>query len=259
MTRIALVLGGGVSLGSYIGGALTEILGALAGNTRSEPVRIHVITGGSAGALNAGVAARALAVNPGVVPWLEKAWLDAADARHLLNPQRSNRTGMLDVGPLEQLATALIAADPASDDAMSPAFGSPLRLGLTLSSLDGIRYDFRYGFLNVPDRTFGTRTHSDWIDFELPAGIRPDDAVWKQIRDATLASAAFPFAFPPRRLTRQRADYSRIGPAPATALYKAEYYPAKRSGRKYRTEKVGPLWIRIPTIGDEKHTGDQCH
>jgi hypothetical protein len=146
-------------------------------------------------------------VNPNVVPWIEKAWVDAADAQYLLNPQRKNRVGALDAGVLEDLSSALISADPASDDGPSRALGSPLRVGITLSSLHGIRYDYRYGFLNVPDRAFGTRTYSDWIDFELPAGTGAADDVWERIRDAVVASAAFPFAFPPRRLTRRRSEY----------------------------------------------------
>ena len=139
MTRIALVLGGGVSLGSYIGGAVTEVLDALSRNSSGEDVRIHVITGGSAGALNAGLAARALSVNPNVVPWIERAWVEAADARHLLNPKRMNRLGALDATVLEELSSALITAGPASDDAPSPALGTPLRVGITLSSLHGVR------------------------------------------------------------------------------------------------------------------------
>jgi len=207
MTRIALVLGGGVSLGSYIGGAVTEILTALSRNDRNEPVKLHVITGGSAGALNAGIAARALAVNPNVLPWIEKAWVDAADARYLVNPERKNRLGALAAGVLEDLSSALIAGDPASDDRPSPALGSPLRVGITLSSLHGIRYDYRYGFLNVQDRSFGTRTFSDWMDFELTSDVGAGDDVWDRIRDAAVASAAFPFAFPPRLITRQRSEY----------------------------------------------------
>ncbi|MGW8282672.1 MAG: patatin-like phospholipase family protein, partial [Gemmatimonadota bacterium] len=207
MTRIALVLGGGVSLGSYIGGAVTEILTALSRNDRNEPVKLHVITGGSAGALNAGIAARALAVNPNVLPWIEKAWVDAADVKYLVNPERKNRLGALDAGVLEDLSTALIAGDPASDDRPSPALGSPLRVGITLSSLHGIRYDYRYGFLNVQDRSFGTRTYSDWMDFELTSDFGAGNEVWDRIRDAALASAAFPFAFPPRLITRQRSEY----------------------------------------------------
>jgi predicted acylesterase/phospholipase RssA len=208
MTRIALILGGGVSLGSYIGGAVTEILEALARNESGETVRIHVITGGSAGALNAALAARALAVNPHIVPWIRRAWVEAADAQQLLNPGRKNRLGALDATVLEELSRALITADPASDDAVSAAFGSPLRVGITLSSLHGIRYDFRYGYLNVPDRSFGTRTFSDSMDFELPAGTGPEDPSWERLRQAALASSAFPFAFPPRRLDRSRDDFA---------------------------------------------------
>ena len=206
MTKIALVLSGGVSLGSYTGGAVTELLLALARNEASGPVRIHVITGTSAGALNAALAARALAVNPGVVPWIERAWLDGADAGHLLNPKRKDRRGALDPRVLEDLSRALVTAGPASDDAVSPALGVPLRVGITLSSLHGIRYDLRYGFLNVPDRKFGTRTYSDWIDVEVRGG-RPNDPAWERLREAALASAAFPFAFPPRPLARRRSEY----------------------------------------------------
>ncbi len=205
MTKIALVLSGGISLGSYTGGAVTELLFALARN-ESGPVRVHVITGTSAGALNAALAARALAVNPGVVPWIGRAWLDGADAGHLLNPNRKDRRGALDPKVLEDLSRALVTADAASDDAVSPAFGAPLRVGVTLSSLHGIRYDLRYGFLNVPDRKFGTRTYSDSIDVEIPGG-RPSDPAWERLREAALASAAFPFAFPPRRIARGRAEY----------------------------------------------------
>jgi len=205
MTKIALVLSGGVSLGSYTGGAVTELLLALARN-EAGPVRVHVITGTSAGALNAALAARALAVNPAIVPWIERAWLDAADAAYLLNPNRKDRRGALDPTVLEDVSRALVTADAASDDAVSPAFGSPLRVGITLSNLHGIRYDLRYGFLNVPDRKFGTRTYSDWIDVEIPGG-RPADPAWERLREAALASAAFPFAFPPRALARRRSEY----------------------------------------------------
>ena len=94
MTKIALVLGGGVSLGSYIGGAISELLHAIQTNSlRSDggPVRVHVITGTSAGAINAALAARSLAVNAELLPWIEKAWVDVASAEHLLNPNRADR------------------------------------------------------------------------------------------------------------------------------------------------------------------------
>ncbi len=153
MTKIALVLGGGVSLGSYIGGAVSELLHAFQNNSlRSDggPVRVHVITGTSAGAINAALAARTLAVNSELLPWIERAWVEIAAAEHLLNPDRPDRRGWLDDSAVEDLSRALVTADPASDDAFDRVAGDPLRVGLTLANLYGVRYDMPYGFLNVP-------------------------------------------------------------------------------------------------------------
>lgn len=210
MTKIALVLGGGVSLGSYIGGAVTEIVRALRENSLRPddgPVRIHVITGTSAGALTAGMTARALAVNQGLLPWLEKAWVEAADAEHLLRARRDDRSAWLDAAAIEDLADALISGDPTAGDRYDRIAGDPLRVGVTLANLYGVRYDVPYGFLNVPDRSFGTRNYADAVTFEFDRGTKAADARWAELRDAALASAAFPFAFPARSLRRGRADY----------------------------------------------------
>jgi hypothetical protein len=210
MTKIALVLGGGVSLGSYIGGAVSELLHAIQTNSqRSDggPVRVHVITGTSAGAINAALAARSLAVNAELLPWIEKAWVDVASAEHLLNPNRADRRAWLDDAAIEELSRAMITADPASDDAFAATAGDPLRVGLTLANLYGVRYDMPYGFLNVPDRSFGTRRHADSITFEFSRATRAGDPDWEDLRRAALASSAFPFAFPVRSLVRPRVDY----------------------------------------------------
>lgn len=210
MTKIALVLGGGVSLGAYTGGAVSELLLALANNNKSSnggPPRVHVITGTSAGALNAAVAARCLAVNMELLPWIEAAWVDAADSSHLLNPSRSDRSAWLDDGAIDGLTRALITADPASDDAFSKAAGDPLRVGVTLANLRGVRYDLPYGFLNAADRSFGTRLYDDSLSVELNRQTGASDATWETLRQAALASSAFPFAFPVRSLLRSVADY----------------------------------------------------
>jgi len=211
MTKIALVLGGGVSLGSYIGGAVSELLHAFQTNSlRSDggPVRVHVITGTSAGAINAALAARTLAVNAELLPWIERAWIEIAAAEHLLNPDRPNRRGWLDDTAVEDLSRALITSASASDDAFSRVAGDPLRVGLTLANLHGVRYDMPYGFLNVPERSFGTRRYADSVTFEFSRrGTEADDPDWEELRRAALASSAFPFAFPVRSLARTRADY----------------------------------------------------
>lgn len=210
MTKIALVLGGGVSLGAYTGGAVSEILRALTANnlqSGGSQARIHVIAGTSAGALNAALAARCLAVNQELLPWIHSAWVDAADAAHLLNPNRSDRSAWLDTSALDELTRALITADPATDDSYSSAAGDPLRVGVTLANLRGVRYDIPYGFLNVPNRSFGTRLHDDSLVVELTRNAQAGAPIWETLRQAALASSAFPFAFPIRSLTRTAADY----------------------------------------------------
>ena len=207
MTRIALILGGGASLGSYIGGAVSEVIRAIEGNRRKDGVVIDIITGSSAGALNAALAARSLSVNRNLLPWIEKAWVDAADASVLLDPARKQREGWLDVSVLDELTRALVDSDPAADDERSSAAGEPLRLGFTLANLYGVPYDRRYRFLNEPDRSFGTRVHTDSIRFELTRGSGAGTPVWGEIANAAVASASFPFAFPPRHVGRSQADY----------------------------------------------------
>ena len=207
---LVLVLSGGASLGTYVAGAVTEILQALERSPRTA-ARLRVITGSSAGALTAGRAARALVINPSVLPWLERAWVDALDARVLLDADRPDRSALLDAREVDTLTRALITADPAADDRRSRAAGDPLRVGFSLSNLYGIPYELRYGFLNAPERRYGCRVHRDWIEFALGRDTGPSDPVWERVRQAGLASASVPFAFPPRALSRPRTEYPGAG------------------------------------------------
>ncbi|HEU5424413.1 MAG TPA: patatin-like phospholipase family protein, partial [Nitrolancea sp.] len=61
-TRIAFVLSGGVSGGSYIAGALDEILRAL---KSSDQFEVDIISGASAGATNAALIAHRLCYRDG--------------------------------------------------------------------------------------------------------------------------------------------------------------------------------------------------
>lgn len=202
MTRLALVLGGSASLGAYSAGAVSEILGALRRNRRDDRVTVGVVTGSSAGALSAAVAARSLVVNPSLLPWLEPFWVKGMSSEHLLNPRRRNRSGLLDVGPLEEMVDHLVAGAPASDDAPSRLLDRALRVGISLVDLPG-REDGS-----------GVRRHDDEAVFDLDGSHRAGDPVWGRLRDVALAAAGFPGAFPLRTLAQQAVD-SRSGEAEA--------------------------------------------
>ena len=206
MTKIALILGGGGSLGTYTAGAVTELFRGLAGNRSGATIQVGALAGASSGALTAALAARALVVNPNLVPWIGEAWIRGMDAEVLLSTNRS-RSSLLDAEVMEEMTRALITAGPASDDEPSPILAEPLGLGITLSSLHGIGYQLRYGFQNRPERSFGTRMFDDWAAFELSPADSAGAPVWEEVRQAAVASASFPFAFPPRRLERRGSHF----------------------------------------------------
>lgn len=191
MTRLALVLGGSGSLGAYSGGAVSEILRALERNRRDEPVEVRVLTGSSAGALAAALAARSLVVNPDVVGWADRFWLEGLRAENLLDPGRPDRSGLLDTRPLEEMLGHLVDGPSAGDDRPGAALGRSLALGLCLTDLAGTGVG--------PDRD----RHASRASFRLDAGRGAGDPVWGQIRDAALASASVPVVFPLRRLARE--------------------------------------------------------
>lgn len=190
MTRLALVLGGSGSLGAYSGGAVSEILRALERNRRAEAVEVGVVTGASAGAIAAATAARSLAVNPEVVPWADRFWLEGFRADHLLDARRPDRGGLLDARPLEEMLDHLVDGPAASDDRPGSAMGATLRTGLCLTDLAGTA--------TGP----GGDRYASSIRFELQPGRGAGDPVWGRMAEAALAAASVPLALPLQRLAR---------------------------------------------------------
>lgn len=195
MTKLALVLGGHASLGAYTAGAVTEILTAVEDNRRRERVPVSVVAGSGAGALCAALAARSLVVNVHLVPWIERVWVDALDARHLLDPDRRDRSTLLDPEPLEELTLHTVAGPPASDDRPSTGLGEDLRLGLDLVPVGGA---------GDPRQTPGPATPG--AVFELGRTNRGGDPVWGEVRRAALAAWSVPVALPLRRLDADVVD-----------------------------------------------------
>lgn len=209
--RLVLVMGGGVSLGSYAAGALTEIFYALmhAANDGNDQrrVQIDVITGASAGAMSAAVFARALTVDPNDIARLHEAWVDRISIEELTKREGPH------FDPLALLSGA--AVQRIADDVLTipgrydwrPFCNTPLRFAFTLTNLGGMTYPLSYS--NQPGQFFSTRIHSDHVRFELRPGAQPDAGTWDRIRATAVASGAFPAAFPPRRVTRSLTEFPR--------------------------------------------------
>ena len=116
--RLAIAMRGGVSLAIWIGGALAEIdrlrrasIGATVGHdqpsaeflkkllaiTRFERVEIDILTGASAGGLNAALGAACLAVGAPIAG-LKNVWMDTADIDSLLDHDLNKAPTPTDVG-----------------------------------------------------------------------------------------------------------------------------------------------------------------
>ena len=191
--KIALVLHGSGSLGSYVAGACSELLLALERNRSDEDVVIDVITGSSAGSLTAALAARSLVVNHNLLPWIERCWVEALDARNLSGDDRRDRSGTAGRTAFDEISRGLIASDPASDDEPLPMFGGELRVGLCV----------------VPGS----------VDFLLTAENGAGDPAWEDMRRAAVEACDFPPVSPSVSMTPAAAPTTGglLG-APALAL-----------------------------------------
>jgi hypothetical protein len=191
MTRIALVLRGRASLGSYTAGACSELLLALDGNRADDPAVIDVISGGSAGGgFTAALVARTLVVNRHLMPWIERCWVDALDADNLFPASGRGRPGLLDGGALDELGRGLIAAQPAADDQPHVAFSDSLRIGFA----DGWRREGRAA------------------TFTLGAQCDARDRVWEDVSSAAVGEFSLSTALPGVGL-----DQDPWGGSPSTA------------------------------------------
>jgi hypothetical protein len=242
--KIALILGGGPGGGAYAAGAVAELLTALEASGAPTGPTLDVIVGASAAALPAAVAARALVVNPALVPWIERAWVEALDARVLLDPGRRDPSGLLASEPLRELAETLVAGDPAADDRPSGSFGGALQLGFPLN----------------PVRPVGAPIRSAL--FELRSEHRAGDPVWRLVAAAALAGHATPGLLPPVRLKGQggsilACDGESCGEsAPALGLALAERVP-DATASQWDTFVVEPRLFATPAPDGDADSGGE--
>jgi len=240
---VAITIAGAVSLGSYEAGVLYEVLEALrrhntAAETEDEKIYIDVITGASAGGMTAAMAAQRLLHDPASLSdplnnVFYQAWVARIDLRSLVKMKRKEsiwhslfssdlieslgrefliepllerkRSGgkITDVHPAIELkrdAQGNPLRDP--DGNLIP---EPLWLGLALTNLDGLSY----GYPILQDRAEQFQYTRCVDQMTRNVAVTPAQAVelWGPLLDAAVASGAFPFAFRPKDIERQRNEY----------------------------------------------------
>jgi hypothetical protein len=243
--EFALTLGGTVSAGAYTAGVLDFVFEALDLWYRAKEdgkdyaprhnAVLSALAGASGGAINGAIALRAAGwVFPhGPVkgnPFYDL-WVDGVDISSLLSIADGTGGGLKSVfytDAFEKLADSLIrrTGAPLGSDPASPKqrsyLADPLRLITTVGNVTGIPYEIR--FRGATRLGHELVAHADVVRFTLtiPGGVanipraRPDeralsfsdDLGWRYVKDAALATSAFPIAFPARRVDQTFCSYA---------------------------------------------------
>mgnify|MGYP000527780725 CR=1 FL=1 len=238
--EIGLVMAGAVSAGAYTAGVLDFLLQALDAwqkakdqpNSRAprHEVRLKVLAGTSAGGMTAAILASALGsdfppvTDPKKVDpsnklfhsWVElidiDQLLEANDLRDPAQPLRS----LLDASVLEKIAA--YALTPGVPSRRRPYLAEPLHLILTTCNLRGVPYNIPFSG-EQPRSGHEMSAHADWLHFCLggssdacPKGAfyldwNQQSRNWALLKDAALATGAFPLGLAPRRLKYRRDVY----------------------------------------------------
>jgi len=235
--ELGLVLGGTVSAGAYTGGVLDYFLEALDAWQKAKEVgdpeaplhevTISTVAGTSGGAINGAILLRSAGwqfhhgesdTNP-----FYSSWTRGVDLMKLLeaNPIENGLDSIFNCASIDEQAEKTIAykGQPLGSGA-SPRHRSyladPLRLIMMVGNVTGLPYSISMG--GQADLAHDLIAHADFMRFALAVekGIpnapasRPDEMAlsstsevnWDVLRQAALATSAFPVAFRSRGLSR---------------------------------------------------------
>ena len=228
--RLAIVISGAVSLGSYEGGVLYETLEALRQHNTdpSTPddlkIYIDVLAGASAGCMSTAVAAQKLLYegnslseplgtptsNPFYSPWV----VDV------------NLEGLLDLGPKEDPSHSIFSSNfidtisakylkeryqsqiplSSGDRVKHAAAADHIYLGMALSNLNGVNYS--QGLRTGGEFTYTRHEDEIRLDFLADGSDGKDNPdIWEFVRQGAVASGAFPFAFRVQDIYRRQSEY----------------------------------------------------
>jgi len=266
--RLAITIAGAVSLGSFEAGVLFEIFDALAQHNRASPpeskICVDVLTGASAGGMTAAVAAQSLLYSSRAIaePYnnaFYSAWVAGVDIDGLL-PRDSGEPANQSVlssnfvwGLAENFLlgryTQEVSPPPVRHPALPPS--GAIRLGLALSNLTGVDYQRP----QLSGGTFNYTRFQDQVEFLLDGTTDRKDS-WNPVAHAAVACGAFPFAFRPRDLIREIADFKSPFLAPWPSSPRAFTYT---DGGVFQNQPLGLAKNLVDLIDQHQDTDTRSY
>jgi predicted acylesterase/phospholipase RssA len=212
--KVALVLSGGSSLGSYIAGALDELMRAFA--DAGDMYEIDIITGASAGATTGALIAHGLSYRGGDTS-LHNTWVDQVDIVDLLDPNlpQGEPPSLLSSRRLQELAMQELTWKDGANEGQRATFrAAELSFAMTITNTTPLSYTSR---IHQPAsrraEPYIEARNAEQESFTL-SSTKPIDPMWQRIGEVARASAAIPFVFPLVRLARRANDTNHYAQPP---------------------------------------------
>jgi hypothetical protein len=276
--RLAIVIAGAVSLGSYEAGVLYEVLEALRQHntnpetTDDEKILIDVLTGASAGGMTTTIAAQKLlfdadalsgeSTNAFYLPWVLDISLDGLlDLRPDDNSTHSILSSDLVRTIAEKHLLARYQGPKIPSAKRHPAAADKIWLGLALSNLNGV--DFQRP-LQTHQLHFTYTRYQEEYTAQFDAGNRAHDTLeaWRFPCAGARSTGAFPFAFSLVPLTRTREEFIEMDPANADFLVKwpsATATFAYTDGGTFQNEPLGLAKDLVDKIDEHYNTDSRFY
>lgn len=225
--EIGLVMAGAISAGAYTAGVMDYLLEVLEiwqkekdkdnSDVPEHSVIIKVMAGASAGGMTTAISVAELfrertstsegtnSENPSLI---YQAWVKQIDITKLLRTTDLDYSddirSLLDSTALDVIANSVINPEQPPQWRPIPYIDPELKLYLTLSNLRGLPYEFKLqGQTGFP---YGMTDHSDYQYIEVCKNTSQAD--WTKLRNAAIATGAFPVAFSSRLIKRDTQEYN---------------------------------------------------
>jgi predicted acylesterase/phospholipase RssA len=248
-TRIALIMGGGVSLGTFSGGAMAQVIKLLK-HVERGPAKIDVVSGASAGSMTLGVVVYHLlkgSTDEEIEEALHESWVKRISIDNLYpkDLSRHETPSLFSNEIIEDIAGSIINTDEWSGSGEPhPLFADGMKVSFSLTNLNGIPVRSEGQIIRQPSAGGGSETgknsvfadavqttfHQDNIRFVVrkdgdsdrpfesgyhvlrPWQTESAQKKWNIFRNGAIASGAFPGAFPPERILREKHEFGRWWP-----------------------------------------------